>query len=263
MSKISCVIHTFNSEVYLDKVLKCVAFCDEIVVVDMHSTDNTVDIAKTYNARVVFHDNIGFADPARQFGLAQCSYDWILAIDSDELVPQSLSKRLKLVADEQSADVVFISFRNFMFGREVIGSGWGYKEQVLPRFFRRGCLNYGDEVHNFIHIANGAKTKRIVSREDSIIHFNYDSISHFISKLDRYTNYETRKASSHVGPAIQILYHFFREMLGRFFILKGYKDGWLGLYLGLAMAFYRATVVAKMQLPGRSDCIRIYQAMDE
>jgi hypothetical protein len=55
------------------------------------------------------------------------------------------------------------------------------------------------------------------------------------------------------------MYHFFREVLGRFVYKKGYRDGWIGLYLALGMAFYRASAIAKANLPKEEDVIKSYQ----
>lgn len=252
---ISCVIHTYNSELYLDQVLDSVRFCDEIVIVDMYSSDSSLDIAKRHNAKIYFHENLGYADPARQFGVDCCSYDWILSVDSDEIIPHELGIKLKELATSKEFDVVSISRRNFMFGREILGSGWGYKSDVIPRFFKKNSLVYGDEVHNFINVASDSSKTSIVSRDLSIIHFNYDSISQYISKLNRYTDFEIRKNNSNLSPLILIIYYFIREVFGRFFILKGYRDGWLGLYLAISMAFYRATTVAKKHLPSSLEVI--------
>jgi glycosyltransferase involved in cell wall biosynthesis len=261
MSKISCVIHTYNSEKYLEQCLNSVKWCDEIVIIDMYSNDRTLDIAKHYNAKIYMHKNIGFADPARAFGLSKCSNPWILALDSDEIVTPKLKEELIDIVQKDLYDVVKISFRNFFFGREIIGSGWGYKDQVIPRFFKKGYLNYADEVHNFVKVSDKARIGKIIDKDKSIIHFNYDSVSQFISKLSRYTDFEVNSTKYNYkgNPGLKIMYHFFREVLGRFVYKKGYRDGWIGLYLALGMAFYRASAIAKANLPKEEDVIKSYQ----
>jgi len=264
MNKISCIIHTYNSEKYLRKCLSTVKWCDEIVIVDMYSTDKTLEIAEEFGAKVYMHENVGYADPARAFGLSKCSHDWILALDSDEFIPEKLKDELLLTIKQDKYDVLKISFRNYFFGREIIGSGWGYKDQVIARFFKKGFLNYGSEVHNFTKIEPHARVGMIVGEDVSIIHFNYDSVSQFIRKLNTYTDNEVKSTKYNYkgSPAFKIIYHFFREVLGRFIYKKGYKDGWVGLYLALAMAFYRASAVAKSNLPCEVEVIKIYKQIN-
>ncbi|QGZ60700.1 glycosyltransferase family 2 protein [Paraburkholderia acidisoli] len=261
MSNISCVIHTYNSAQYLDACLSSVNWCSEIVIVDMHSTDETVEIASRHGAKIYFHENVGFADPARAFGLSKCSHQWVLAIDSDEIVPYDLSIKLKEIAARDLCDVARISFRNFFFGREILGSGWGYKNQVIPRFFKKGKLNYEKRVHDFVKIEDGCRIIKIIGENVSIVHFNYNDVKHFIRKLDNYTDFEVESQKYNYGKPLlfRIIYHVTRELVGRFLILKGYKDGWLGLYLAMAMAFYRSTAIAKKNLPNGANAVAIYR----
>ncbi|HEX9063180.1 MAG TPA: glycosyltransferase family 2 protein [Clostridia bacterium] len=255
--KISCVIHTYNSAQYLEQCLKSVSWCNEIVIIDMYSSDDTLTIARIYNANIYMHENMGYADPARAFGLSKCKHDWILALDSDEIIMPALAEELKRIMLFDEYDVVKMCRRNFFFGREISGTGWGYEDQLIPRFFKKGYIIYGHEVHNFITISTAARVGKIIHKNKAVIHFNYDSISHFINKLNLYTDFEAQK--KYDGNVwIGIIYNFIREVGGRFIIKKGYKDKWLGLYLSLAMAFYRATAIVKRKLPDRADVIRRY-----
>lgn len=261
MSKISCVIHTYNSEPFLEECLKSIYWCDEIVVIDMMSTDRTKEICIKYNVRFFEHENLGYADPARRFGQDKCQYDWILSVDSDEIISDGLAKKLQFYAKNNLADVFYLSFRNYFFGRELKGTGWSYKDIYVPRFYKKGFLNYGDQVHNFISISKNARVLKLIDYDLSIIHFNYNSVEHFISKLNRYTNFEANKEIYDGNPWIKMIYHFNRELLGRLIIKKGYLDGWVGLYLSLAMAFYKCTSIAKRKLPTEKDAILTYKKL--
>jgi glycosyltransferase involved in cell wall biosynthesis len=259
MAKISCVIHTYNSELYLEECLASVAWCDEIVLVDMHSADRTVSIAKKFGAKIFYHKNLGLADPARAFSLSKCRFDWVLAVDSDEVIPRALAERLRDAADKDEADLFYLSFRNFFFGHEIKGSGWSYRDLYVPRFFKKGALSYGAQIHNFIHVNPDAKIKKLIRHDLAVIHFNYNSVFHFIAKMNRYTDYESEKESNSGNPWLLIVYHGIRELFGRFIIKRGFLDGWLGLYLAMVMAVYRATSVAKRQLPDEKNAIEGYK----
>jgi glycosyltransferase involved in cell wall biosynthesis len=248
MEKITCIVHTFNSEKYLDQCLAHLAWADEVLVIDMYSTDRTLEIAESHGCKIFMHENVGYVEPARQFGVNKSQNDWIMSVDSDEIVPLALAKNLKKIANENSFDVVKISFRNYFFGKEIIGSGWSYKDQIIPRFFNRNFLQYGSKIHSSSKILSGARVTKIVDREKSILHFNYDSVEHFISKLNRYTNFESKDNSNLGKIKRRMFYHFIREFFGRLVVKKGYKDGWLGIYLSFSMAYYRMTSIAKANL---------------
>lgn len=253
---ITCLIHTRNSELHLEAVLQSVRWCDEIVLVDMESTDGTIAVAQAAGARVVPHKNIGLADPARQFGLEQAKGDWILALDSDEIVTPALAKRLQAIAAKNETDVAHLCFRNYFFGRELKGSGWSYKNIVVPRFFKKGSLTYGEHVHDFIRIKPGAREMKLIDKNLAVVHFNYLDVSHFIQKLDRYTDFEAKKS-----PTGSLWYQALRELGGRFFLLGGWRDGWVGFYLAWAMAFYRLSALAKARTPDREEIVQIYDSV--
>jgi len=261
MTNISCVIHTYNSEKYLEQCLESVSWVDEIIIIDMYSNDNTLKIAKQYKCKIFMHENVGYADPARSFGLEKCSKKWILSLDSDEIIMPKLKDCLIKNAYENTFDVIKISFRNFFFGKELKGSGWSYKQQVHPRFFKNGFINYTSEIHNFIKISKEARIGEIINKEKSILHYNYDSVYQFINKINRYTEYEiySKNINYYKKPLLKIMYHFLREIIGRFIYMHGYRDGWIGLYLALGMAFYRASAVAKANLPKEDIIIQTYR----
>lgn len=63
--KISVVIQTYNSEQFLERVLNSVKEFDEIVVCDMYSTDRTIEIARKFDCKIVYHKKTDFCEPAR------------------------------------------------------------------------------------------------------------------------------------------------------------------------------------------------------
>lgn len=256
--KISCVIHTHNSSAYIEAVIKGVQWCDEVVIIDMESADNTVELVKKLGAAVYSHKNLGYADPARSFGLSKCTHPFVLAIDSDEIVPPKLAQRLRKIANADEADLVYLAFRNFFFGRELQGTGWSYKNINVPRFFKKGFLEYKKEVHNFLHITNNPRILKLIEYDLAIVHFNYLDIHHFIYKLNNYTDFEAEKNIYTVPPFFYFSYQALREFFGRFFILKGYKDGWVGFYLSCAMVFYRWTSYMKAKSLHKNEILKIY-----
>ncbi|MDE6299240.1 MAG: glycosyltransferase, partial [Muribaculaceae bacterium] len=93
---ISVVINTYNSSRTLAKVLEAVKDFEDVVVCDMESTDNTVEIARQAGARVVTFPkkHYTYADPARNYAIRQARHDWVLVIDHDEVVTPELKKAL-------------------------------------------------------------------------------------------------------------------------------------------------------------------------
>ncbi|PIQ09849.1 MAG: hypothetical protein COW71_04745 [Ignavibacteriales bacterium CG18_big_fil_WC_8_21_14_2_50_31_20] len=87
-----------NEEKYLEACLKSVKdVVDEIILVDTGSTDNTIEIAKKYSAKIFHFEWINDFAAARNFALEQSTCDWILYLDADEcLSKESISEIIKL-----------------------------------------------------------------------------------------------------------------------------------------------------------------------
>src|SRR4051812_14037292 len=100
--KISVVINTLNEASTLERAIKSVEWADEVLICDMNSDDNTVDIAKKNGARVIRHERLSFVEPARNFSISKTENEWVLVIDPDEEIPESLAKKLVEIADSGS-----------------------------------------------------------------------------------------------------------------------------------------------------------------
>ena len=82
--EVSAVLITRNEEKNLPRVLKELHWCEEIVVVDSGSTDNTIQIAHQFGARVLHHEFKDFSDQ-KNFADQNASHNRILALDADEV----------------------------------------------------------------------------------------------------------------------------------------------------------------------------------
>lgn len=250
-ARISVVINTLNEEHRLPYALRSVqGWADEIVVVDMHSDDKTVEIAEAFGARVFTHERVGYVEPARAYAVARATGDWILILDADELVPPRLARRLRDVAAGDEADVVDIPRLNFLLGAPLAWTGWGPSQDRHQRFFRRGWAEPTTVIHASPRMRQGARVLRLAPDEGlAMIHFNYTDVAQFIEKLNAYTTIEAGAGAGVALSArrIRVIRETIREFTNRFFRYRGYRDGWRGFYLAGLMAFYRFAVYAKQQ----------------
>ena len=94
--RISVVINTYNASQHLAEVLETVKDFDEVVICDMESTDNTLDIARKYGCKIVIfpRGNYQICEPARQTAIDAASSKWVLVVDADELVTPELKQYL-------------------------------------------------------------------------------------------------------------------------------------------------------------------------
>lgn len=107
MSFITLSMIVKNEEKYLADCLESVkSVVDHIVIVDTGSTDNTLEIAKSYNADVYHFDWVDDFSAARNFALSRSASDWILYLDADERLDKNSHNLLKkIVADDEKLGV--------------------------------------------------------------------------------------------------------------------------------------------------------------
>ena len=87
MVNITIIVHTHNEEKNIEGCIKSAKLLtDEITLVDMESTDNTVEIARSLNVSIFNFPRSNYVEPAREFGIKQAKTDWVLILDADERV---------------------------------------------------------------------------------------------------------------------------------------------------------------------------------
>src|SRR5690606_17033330 len=140
--KLSVIIITKNESKHILACLESVAFADEFIVVDSGSTDNTVELARDFGARVeVTSDWPGFG-PQKNRALDLATGDWVLSIDADERVTPALAREIQTVLAAPEVDAYEIARLSEFCGRFIRHSGW-WPDHVL-RLFKRGTARFTD-----------------------------------------------------------------------------------------------------------------------
>src|SRR5215472_8127803 len=123
--RISATVITFNEERNIEAALQSLAWADEIVVIDSESTDSTVEIARRFTDRIYVRSWPGYS-AQKTFAAGQASHDWILNLDADERVSDSLAAEiLKLKSGRDPECAAFeMPRRAFYLGRWIKHCGW-------------------------------------------------------------------------------------------------------------------------------------------
>ena len=255
--KISVIINTLNEEKNIEKCLKTVEWANDVVIVDMHSDDATVEIAKKYTKNIYYFERVGYSEPARRFALDRTQNEWVLLVDADELIPKELSLILIKIAAENRCDAVRMPRLNYLFGELIKHAGYG-PENFQLRFFKKSKLSIRPRIHRFLVPADDAVIIDLSYKDikTGIVHFESDCIASFLEKLNRYTSIEAaqvneldennkplRKRRSKPYVLFIAAKTFFNKYISR----KGYLDGWRGFYLSMFAAFYKIAVYAKIE----------------
>ena len=245
---ISVIIHTYNSEKYLRECLESVKLADEIIICDMYSTDKTIEIAQEFGCRIIYHENVGFADPARNWAISQASSDYVFIVDSDEIFPEAIWSYLRdFEKNNPQPWIVGVTIprKNLILGKFL--RSW-YPNQI-QRFWKKGCVYWPDKVHENPTTLNGGLHHIDPKRMDlAIIHYNYDSIESFISRSNKYTSLEIEKMVKR-GKHFSLPYLIFRplaEFFKKYFLKQGFKDGVNGFIFSIYAAIYEFIEISKL-----------------
>lgn len=244
-NKISVVINTYNASKFLDRVLESVKSFDEIVVCDMESKDNTLEIAKKYNCKIVTFPKGSYvsAEPARTFAIQSASYKWVLVIDADELVPPELRDFLyKTIQEKDAPQGIYLPRKNYFMGQFM---HCNYPDYIL-RFFVKKNTTWPPFVHT-LPVVEGRTEHIPQKRKDlALIHLANDSVSTIINKANLYSENEIeKKAHKNYGIKALLLRPIFR-FFKSYILKRGFRDGKRGFVYAYLEAIYQIIMVSKM-----------------
>jgi len=264
--ELAAIVHTYNEERNIEECLESLRWVDELIVVDMYSTDKTLEIARRYTDKIYLHENVGIIEPAKNFSLSKVTKDWALYVDADERVSQRLkeeiiekvlvgSKPTYIVASNENSAITwqtsnpcdfsayYVPVTDYMFGRWVQYGPGSASQQRQTRLVRPDKCYWPPTIHS------KAQIKGVMSLlEAPILHFSHLEIFNYITKLNRYTNFEaqqrfdTGKHYSWFNTLLASLSQFYNILIKQ----KAYKEGSHGLILTILLVFYTFVYRAKL-----------------
>lgn len=195
---VSVIVAARNEARNLPRCLESLRTFGEVYVVDSQSTDETVEIARLYGAKVVqFHYRGGWPKK-RQWALdtLPLSHEWVLLIDADEVVPSELAYEIRNAIQNPRYSGYYIALRMHFLGRVLRFSGASFWKLSLFRHGRgrfecrlaeQDASMADMEIHE--HVIVEGETAYL---KQPLVHHNVDSLSRYIRKHDEYSNWEAR-----------------------------------------------------------------------
>jgi len=231
---ISAVLITHNEAENLPDCLASLQdWVDEIVVVDNHSSDDTVRIAQQHGAKVLqTPDWPGFGlQKNRALDLATC--DWVLSIDADERVtPELMAEIQSILATEPMLTAYEIPRLSWYCGKFIRHAGW--RPDFVLRLFERDSARFSDDlVHERV-----VPTGNVGQLKHALLHYSYRNFSQVLHKVNAYSSasaqqaFASGKRSSVAGALGHGAWAFFRTYVLR----AGFLDGSHGLALSISNA---------------------------
>jgi len=227
-------------------MLPDIEWCDKVIVVDSQSSDDTREVAREHGAKVVDVPQVEPGEPFdhfRQDGVDAATNEWILNLDVDESIPNTLREELTLhIEKDEAEDIVETARVNYLGDRQMRGAGqW---PDYGPTLFRRDAIRFQPITHAFADYRSDL-IRRLPAQEELAIHHDFaDSVLDHFRAQRRYAkiagNYRDFKFRHLLSPP----YGFYKRFLRQ----RGYRDGFAGLGISLCWAWYQAEVTVRSAL---------------
>ncbi|MDE0263265.1 MAG: glycosyltransferase family 2 protein [Bryobacterales bacterium] len=245
--RITATIITRDEQDNIARAIRSVGFCEEVLVVDSGSTDQTVAIAKSLGATVICKDWPGYA-AQKNFAAGQARHDWILSLDADEAVTPRLATSIQLLttASGRCAGYDFPRLARYC-GRWIRHSGW-YPDRKVRLYDRTRGRWVGRYVHESVRL-DGERGHL----DGDLLHYTCDSIEAHRANLERYTDLaarELRESGKRVGalrPVFAPIHSFVKAYVLQF----GFLDGRAGIAIARMAARYVYLKYSKARLLAR------------
>lgn len=232
---LSVVYATFNEEKNLPKSLESIKdLADEIIIVDGSSSDKTVEIAKSFGAKVKITSNKPNFHINKQMAIDAATKDWILQMDADELVSKDLIKEIREILEKDTKEIngYWMPRKNWFLGRFLLKGGQ-YPDYTI-RFYRNGKGRLPQkDVHEQAEVEG-----KVGYLKEALLHYPYENFKHYLKKWNFYNNIfatqirqEQKTKNIFQKLVYAFLYLFLRPthwLLTTFIRHKGFVDGWQG-----------------------------------
>jgi len=238
MPGITGTIITLNEGGRIAEAIASLSCCDEVIVLDSGSTDETRDIARARGARVIENPWQGYAKQ-KNFAAVQARYDWILSLDADERLSVELADEIRqwkrnIDSLPRPAAAWAMPRRVFYLGKWIKHSGW-YPDRKIRLYDRRHCRWEGEFVHEWVKV-NG----KVGELTGDLLHFPYRDWNDHAARIERYTELAAQAARSNGrrGSLFKLAFAPPLAFAKGFVLHAGFLDGWRGLAIAYMAARY-------------------------
>jgi glycosyltransferase involved in cell wall biosynthesis len=235
---ISVTILTKNCQDTLPATLDSLQKFPQVLIYDTGSSDNTLEIARQFpNVRIKTGPFIGFG-PTHNEASAQAQHDWVLSIDSDEVLsPELINEILHLKLDP--ACVYQIDRKNYFNGKWIRWCGGWHPDPVVRLYHRNATRFTDDAVHEKI-ISSHLK---LIPLSSHLLHTPYRSMGDFLNKMQMYsTLFAQQHKGLKKGSVPKAIAHGFFAFFKSYILKKGFLGGKEGFIISIYnghTAFYK------------------------
>ncbi|MCL4385952.1 MAG: glycosyltransferase family 2 protein [Cyanobacteria bacterium] len=235
MQKITILIHTYNEEKNIEGCLTSAKLLsNNIIVIDMHSNDQTVELAKKSGAIIYSFPYYSYVEPSREYAISKVKTEWFFILDADEKITEKLSEEVLDCIKNEEYTHFKIPRKNIFGGFKWLKHGGWWPDYQIRLINKRHFINWPKEIHSTPAIKGNFDYFK-----NPLFHLFHGDLKNMVKKTIIFEDIESSmlyKANRKVGTAI-----FFRKFLGEFYrrMIKhlGFLDGEIGIIESIYQAF--------------------------
>lgn len=229
-----------------EAIASVVSLCDEVIVVDSGSLDDTVTVAKDAGAHVVHQDFLGYG-PQKRFAEKLCKNDWVLNIDADEPLTKAAQDEIRSLC-ESGAVTQHACWRipiKTVYPHEKEPAPWAFNYNQIRLYDRRKSGFKASMVHDAVLPGEGVSVGQLVG---AIAHRSHRDINFQVEKFNRYAEMQVSDLMSRGRrlPRWRLITEFPLAFLKAYFLRRHFLYGFWGLSLSISYAYSRFLRVAKL-----------------
>ena len=229
--KISGLIITFNEEKNIQEILDDFSICDEIIVVDSFSSDQTVSIAQQNpKVKIIQHPFEDFTKQ-RNVALDAAANDWVLFLDGDERITPELHQEIISELNKFDKKDAYYFYRKFYFAGKPINFSGTQTDKNFRLFRKSKCRYVADKkVHETLAV-NGS----IGVFNNKLQHFSVSDYESYKDKMIHYGNLKGQELFDK-GKKFNVLTQYLKsafKFFKTYFLRLGFLDGKEGFQLSV------------------------------
>lgn len=242
--KISALIVTFNEAKHLRECLKSLCFCDQIMVVDLGSSDGSVEIAREFATDFISHTHVPVVEEIWVELFPKLKYEWIIRADPDEIFPSDAIATIDNIisSDTGALAIINIPYQYYFRGKPLHHTVWG-GIRFSSKVINRNRVNLFPRVHRGI-IAKPDNTQINIpyNGNNAVKHFWADSFGYLFSKHSRYLSFEGKSRYEHGFRFTwqEMMRLTFKQLKRSLIKSRGWRGGWNGIFLSFYYGYYEA-----------------------
>ena len=253
MAKISAIVITYNEEANITECLNSLKWCDEIILVDSGSTDNTVKLAGEFTQKIIISGNIPYGEK-RNIGIDNATGEWIFWLDADERATPQLKDEITGIISRGSPviEAYLINRKSFFINKFIKHCGW-FPDYTLRLFKKSTGIKFSSSLVHEKAVYTG-KTGKL---KNEILHYTDRDFEHYINKLNKYTSLsaEELNAKGRRAGFFDIIFRPAFTFFKMYFLKLGILDGYMGLVLCTLSSVHVMTKYSKLYLTNKHNSI--------